>query len=296
MSPETNSGIFVESDCGNNCLLIKTPVAGLYRSPSFRTELITQAVMWEQVEILETSGDWYRVRQEDNYRGWLHKFYAHEGAKPANGSRVVINERHGKIHTQPDKNAQILAEAVFGTELPETDKARGWHHVRLPGALTGWLEPQQMPGQFTREALIHTAETLIGVPYLWGGRTAFGFDCSGFVQTVFKHWGLDLPRDSGDQFAMTSLESIEPDCSAPGDLVFFSRKTSIVHVGVATGKGSLIHCQGAVRIDPLFSTNNVLPELLQDTRAVVKSIEKLVQTRQGLSSEGSSDLGSEVKS
>jgi len=233
--------------------------------------------MWEQVEILETSGNWYRVRQVDNYTGWIHKFYTQTGGKQEKRSGVVVSERHAKIYKRPERTVPILAEVVFGTKLPETGKENGWHQVELPGGDSGWLEHQKMPGHFSRGNLLGTAEKLMGVPYLWGGRTAYGFDCSGFVQTVFKFWGLDIPRDSGEQFALTSLESIELHSCVPCDLIFFRRGGTIVHVGIATGTGSIVHCQGMVRIDPLFSGDNLVSASLQDTEPEARSIERLIR-------------------
>ena len=96
------------------------------------------------------------------------------------------------------------------------------------------------------------AKSLIGCPYRWGGKTSGGFDCSGFVQSVYLAAGILLPRDSWQQSEFLIDRRTEGDLSKPGDLHFFGKNGKISHVGISTGGFGIIHCQGWVK-EEIFS-------------------------------------------
>ena len=114
-------------------------------------------------------------------------------------------------------------------------------------------------------SILHTAHTLMGVPYLWAGTSAKGVDCSGFVRTVFYLHDILLPRDASQQASVGQRLDIAPDFKnlQPGDLLFFGRKATtlraegISHVGIYIGQGRFIHAQGDVHVSSLISTDSL---------------------------------------
>ena len=124
--------------------------------------------------------------------------------------------------------------------------------ICLPNGKTGYIETQKQVLTKTRETIIELAISLLGVPYLWGGKSSFGYDCSGFVQMVLKTLGIDIERDTRKQIRRKKLERIRLDDSKPGDLLFFEENQSINHVAFIIGEGKIIHCSGQVKIESII--------------------------------------------
>jgi len=178
-----------------NCV-VKTLVANLYAKPTFKSELVTQALFNERLEILNIQNNWLKVKQWDDYISWIHKFY---------------------ISTEAD------------------DLSSSWYHINK--------EIKNV------NDLITYANSFVGTPYLWGGRSPFGIDCSGFVQMVYKLNGYKLDRDSHQQSNLGSALSFIEE-SEPGDLAFFDNdEGKIIHVGIIMENNKIIHASGKVRID-----------------------------------------------
>ena len=117
----------------------------------------------------------------------------------------------------------------------------------------------------------------MGIPYVWGGRSSFGFDCSGFVQTIFKFCGHILPRDSKDQLNFDKMDSINYKDSKVGDLVFFSKNDKIEHVGISLGDGTFIHSSGNVKQNSLNHLDENFDENLASKYHSTLSIKQLIQ-------------------
>jgi cell wall-associated NlpC family hydrolase len=115
---------------------------------------------------------------------------------------------------------------------------------------------QQLEKKYTYKHLLNIAQTYLGIPYLWGGKTNQGIDCSGFTQMVFKQNGFNLPRDSYQQAEVGKKVTLKE--AQPGDVAFFQRKIEgegkVVHVGIYLGEGKIIHADGKVRINALDET------------------------------------------
>ena len=121
------------------------------------------------------------------------------------------------------------------------------------------------------EQVLSYAKSLIGCPYRWGGKTSGGFDCSGFVQTLFLLTGMLLPRDSWQQSEKFNHAIIDGKISKPGDLHFFGSDNKISHVGISTGGYNLIHCQGWVKeesFEDIDSANKKLADMYMHTCSV----------------------------
>ncbi len=229
-------------------------VAPVHREPTFGSEIISTTYLWEQLDILETKDDWYRVRQEDRYSGWVAEFYlvgsTHRGIEQNYRSDNLVFP----LHEGPQSNSAILRDATFLSRFPVTAREGEWVRLALPDGLEGWTEDRPRPLSPTPEgeAILQLATRCLGIQYSWGGKTPKGFDCSGFVQTVFQLNGMSLPRDSYVQAQLGQELPDDFNTWETGDLIFFSSKGGrITHVAISMGGGDFIHSSGYVRINSL---------------------------------------------
>lgn len=223
------------------------------KEPSEKAELVTQLLFGEHYEALETSGagDWIRVRNSfDRYEGWISGNQHHSVSR----DYFLYNEKaEFKITTDLttsilyNKRRQVI---VMGSIIPISSAELFRMEERF--AFNG--EAKNLGQRRDYEFLKATALRYAGAPYLWGGKSPFGIDCSGFVQMVFKICGYRLDRDSQQQAKQGKpVGGIEN--KKPGDLAFFKRSSEkISHVGIVLEGGKVIHASGQVRIDKLTAT------------------------------------------
>jgi cell wall-associated NlpC family hydrolase len=260
-------------------LVVNTGVANIYREASFQSEVTTQAILGETPEVQSQRGKWFLVRQWDDYEGWLYYFYLsknqHFGAQ---GERIRVNALVTHIREEPAETAPSLRDVVFGSELPIVLRDGSWVEVMLPDGLSGWLhdEPLNLEGT-PREQLVQIAERFLGAPYMWGGKTPKGFDCSGFIQTCFRAIGVNLPRDARIQHTFKELPPISINDTEPGDLLFFSeKKERITHVTLSLGGGDFIHSSGWVKIESLNEGSPRYNHLLRGIFTTAKDVSELL--------------------
>lgn len=228
-------------------LAVATNLTGLYAGPSFLAEQVSQLLNGWPVEELMTEGRWAFVRQADGYLGWAYRPYlAAEGAPAATH---LICEPVSLLRAGPAADAALVSRALGGTAAAVTAAAGSWAQVALAGGCAGWLPaaelrsldalPQEAAAR--RDRIIDDARRFTGVPYLWGGCSALGIDCSGLAQLTHRLAGVTLPRDADMQF--DAGRPIEAPF-APGDLLFFGElgeRRSITHVGISLGGWRIIH-------------------------------------------------------
>lgn len=228
---------------------IRVPAAALRRKPAHPREMVNQLLFGEAVKILRTKNEqWVRVRSlHDEYEGWLTStmlmFASKEEAK----------RKHPVVSTGLLDSLMIGDERMMipaGSTLPYFDGVKG-KLGELEFVFSGYSRDR-----FAQEPaaawIIQMAKTWLHAPYLWGGRTILGVDCSGFVQVIFKQAGIDLPRDAWQQ-AQVGKPVKKLEEALPGDLAFFDNREDIVHTGILLGNGEIIHASGRVRIDDINS-------------------------------------------
>jgi gamma-D-glutamyl-L-lysine dipeptidyl-peptidase len=226
------------------------------RSPNHRSELKSQLLMGEVVRVLSASRDrqWWRVENEaDGYRGWARnwglipatqaraaRWRARATARVVRASVEALSAPHGGVVVSP-----LFLNSRF---IPLGARA-GFRRLELPDGRRAWVPGRAVAvGRSRGMDLMERVRSLMGVPYLWGGRTAAGFDCSGFTQQVLVEQGIALPRDAWQQFRVSRALRNGEDVR-PGDLVFFGRRGAPVsHVGLALGGGYFAHSRGRVRV------------------------------------------------
>jgi len=227
--------------------MVSVPAAPVRRKPGHRKEMVNQLLFGETVRVLKEKGDlWVKVKSlHDGYEGWLTRNLLEETDEE---SAV----RHSVFVASDPLNLLSLGEKRMmipvGSTLPDFENGG----VQLAGAryeLTGNFlrRDDQKPDATMIERL---SLPWLNAPYLWGGRTMLGVDCSGFVQVVYKQAGIDLPRDAWQQ-AQEGKAVKEFADTQPGDLAFFDRGEEIVHVGIVLPGERIIHASGKVRIDRL---------------------------------------------
>ena len=229
---------------------VRTPVANLYRSHTFMSDQVTQALMGETVEVLDSHETWFKVRQWDNYESWIHGFYLMDvDDTPAD---TYFFDRHTS-QLICDDGCEIYLP--FGVKLPIQQKDEIAVTVILPWGDTGkCILPPKKNIENGVEHLIMNARKFNGVQYQWGGISTFGCDCSGFVQTIYKSVGIKFPRDSHEQF--NENQRIDLENVQKGDLLFFAEKDNIDHVAISLGDSRFIHCSGFVKEESLNSSDS----------------------------------------
>lgn len=255
-------------------LIARSGVAPVFREPSPRVEQVTQLVLGETARILETQASWRRIKcDDDGYEGWVHTGYVLE--VDAEAARSWRNEA-----TAWSEGAVVRAgDAVV--RLPVRARVRlAEGRVGLPGGIRGSLIAGSVArfDDVRRRARLQPAwlwalKNFAGTPYLWGGVTPWGVDCSALVQTTFRARGASLPRDSADQAG--SGAAVPPDDRRPGDLLFFTEGGDrITHVAILGADDALVHatlsCGGFV-VEPWKAGTRAA--FLRDRLAAVRRVE-----------------------
>jgi hypothetical protein len=220
--------------------------AAVRKEDSHRSEMTSQILFGETVEVLEEKGEWFRVRMLfDDYEGWTTWHMIQEADEAlAMGLQNFVASSLVNPLTLPDQLLNLPMGAGLTGFDPET---------RLL-----WKEDYKYHGTFRdirkkgdMDLLKKLTHAWINAPYLWGGKTFMGVDCSGFVQTVFKVAGIRLLRDAWQQAeGGMPVDSISK--AKEGDLAFFcNEKGRVTHVGIVLDGGRIVHASGKVRIDVL---------------------------------------------
>jgi hypothetical protein len=261
-------------------LIAASSVADVRRLPSHASELVTQVVYGDLAIPLKQEGEWFLCQIDDGYLGWIRSWHLVESTRAGQAGflrrcahRVGVN--HSEALTDPDPRSLPVTDLVIGTPVvAEAGGRRGWAAVELADGKRGFvrrphLEKRPRQGAISRTKLVATGLRFLGIPYLWGGNTPKGFDCSGLVQRIYRLHGLVLPRDSDMQSRFGSARrSRDLDELLPGDLLFFGRVPQrITHVGMVLPDRLFLHAYGQVRVNSLDPGHALFePSLAADWR------------------------------
>jgi gamma-D-glutamyl-L-lysine dipeptidyl-peptidase len=224
---------------------VATNLTGLYEKPTFGMPLSSELCYGTDVEILDEEGKWVFTRQNDGYLGWAYKAYLAEGS--AVQATHLVLAPSCDLRAQPATGGEIVTRVVSGTGVTVEETHGEW--AKVAANKTGWMPlsflraVRDIPTSIEdkRERILEDSARMIGVPYLWGGVSGNGIDCSGLARLLHRWVGLEISRDADMQHA--TAKPVEPPFEV-GDLFFFREsgsERSITHMGISLGGWIMIH-------------------------------------------------------
>lgn len=254
--------------------VVNNSVANIRSKPKHSAELATQALLGTGVKVLKKSGSFYLIQVPDGYISWVDK----GGVVLMNGSdyltwsntdKIIYTKTVGNVFQNENEDLTVLADIVLGAQLKYVDHGSDFFKVEFPDKRIGyvkkneaqlyndWLQQVRPSG----ELLENYARGLLGSPYLWGGTSTKGMDCSGFTKTVYLLNGFIIPRDASQQIQAGQQvdENLNFEGLEKGDLMFFGTKATaknkqrVTHVAIwlGNGRGEFIHSAGLVRLSSI---------------------------------------------
>lgn len=261
--------------------IVTVSVAVMKTKASHASELSNQLLAGMVVKLLKKDGGWYYVQSlDDRYLGWMEPDHLVLVTKDqadafARSPRVIVTSLFSLIREKPSVDAPALADLVVGDVLGATAQAGAWTAVQLPDGRRGFVsrtdatdyQAWKTSRAIRPENIEQTARRFMGVPYLWGGTSARGFDCSGYVKTVFRLNGLELQRDAGQQANEGVAVPIDDNLAGlrKGDVLFFGPRpgvSRITHTGIYLGGMLVIHCSGMVKLNSFDPASPLYNETL----------------------------------
>lgn len=218
----------------------------LRREANDRSEMVSQVLFGEFFEIIETQKQWLKIKLDfDNYEGWID----------AKQIKTIDAQQYKLLkEEQPTYNLDLVAfvtdhenaltAITIGSSINFLD-------IKSINSQNHFFDGLKIGGIKQKNSIVEIAYLYLNAPYLWGGKTPFGIDCSGFTQMVYKLNGYLLFRDASQQATQGEVLSFIEECE-PGDLAFFDNEEGkIIHVGILLAQNYIIHASGKVRIDRL---------------------------------------------
>lgn len=247
--------------------------------PGFAEENGNQSLMGTVVEILDTSGYWLKIKSPEPYTAWVVDMGIVEMSEDEieayiAAPKYIVTAELSHVFTEPSRSSRRVCDLVMGdllrisfTQKGKPESRKGFVRAVLPSGKQGWV-PLGDVCDFTRwadglnptaDGVIDVAMLYVGVPYLWGGNTIKGTDCSGLSRSAYFMNGILLPRNSsqqiriGDEVDYSGVEDGDFSALQPGDLVFFGNPQTrrVSHVAIYIGDGHIIHSSNVVRINSL---------------------------------------------
>jgi hypothetical protein len=253
--------------------LINNSVSGIRRKTTRASEMLSQALLGTPVKVFKKKGEWYFIQTPNQYLGWINigdivLFDTATLRQYESGKKIVFNRQCGFSYSKPDIKSQVVSDLVIGCILPVTNETKGFYKVKYPDGREAYVKKTDVIDyrQFIRQKpiekkLAETALKFNGIPYLWGGFSSKGIDCSGFSSLVYYLNGIVLQRDASQQTKYGKEITTRYDYSPlkPGDLLFFGRKATgtkkekVTHVAIYIGGSRFIHSSKRVHITSMDS-------------------------------------------
>ena len=224
---------------------ITEPAVTMREEPSDSSKVASQTLFAEKIQVKERRGEWCFIVTPDGYEGWIRSKAIAEVDKPYEPT-TKITQLVAPIFDREDTEYGDIIRLPYGARVQIIDESKPrWIKIQLPNGMVCYIQR----GDLTPEPVLHTKADLVefsqkflGLPYTWGGRTGFGYDCSGFVQMLYSRIGINLLRDSKQQVLDPRFTTVDREKLEAGDLIFFGKADGrICHVGMYLGNDKFIH-------------------------------------------------------
>lgn len=292
---------------GYEFAVVSNSVANMRGEARHSSELVTQALLGTPLKVLKNTGEWYLVQTPDKYISWVDKggitlMKENEFDTWNNAEKVIVTALNDYVYSSRQFD-EAISDLTAGNVMEKESRLANAFKVRLPDGRSGYVK-KEIAANFDEwlaalnpghQSLVQTARSMLGAPYLWGGTSTKGMDCSGFTKTIFFMNGQIIPRDASQQVREGELVDNEKNWELlqPGDLLFFGTPASneraerVVHVGMWIGDNQFIHASERVRISsveaghPLFDEFN-LNRYLRTKRILKTPSENVIPVSQAL--------------
>ncbi|NVJ89133.1 MAG: C40 family peptidase [Flavobacteriaceae bacterium] len=276
--------VLPDSAVGSNSFAIaRNSVINIRSNPKHSAELGTQGLLGMPLKVLDKKGDFYRVQTPDKYISWVDK----GGITRMNKSnfdnwnaskKVIFTENFGNVYSKKDTNSSIVSDISLGGVLQYLSEDNNFFEVKYPDNRIGYISKNEalvydswlLNTSANPNNIEHISKTMLGFPYLWGGTSAKGMDCSGFTKMVYLMNGFIIPRDASQQINAGIIvdENLTFDGLQKGDLLFFGKKATekskqrVTHVGIWLGNNEqeFIHASGNVHISSMKENHPLYDE------------------------------------
>lgn len=263
--------------------LIYNAVEKLHRTNSYTSETVNEVLFGTPVRLLDKKGSWRRVQTPEKYIGWVSEaiepITEAELRKYNKKEKVIVVSPYALTYETDDTSGEIVSNLVAGNILELKAETSGFFNVGYPDGRKAYIKKEDAVQlnrwmesiEYTQSSIVDRAKKFMGVPYVWGGTSSQGLDCSGFTKLTYFLHGVVLPRDASQQVNTGILvdETGNFDNLQPADLVFFGEKADddsgkerVVHVGIYIGNKRFIHASDYIKInsfdpaDPLYDEYN----------------------------------------
>ncbi|MBS4168332.1 SH3 domain-containing C40 family peptidase [Parachlamydia sp. AcF125] len=267
---------------------INSPVIEMREQPNQESEIVSQAYFAEGIKVLEEAHDWIKIETTvDHYKGWIKKgsLCQRQDSFLSNSSTTFakVNRCAAHLYSVQDTVYGPILTLPFESKLevlePKEESNSRWIKVSLVDGREGYIQRGDVavnPTFVGREQMCNLSLQFLGLPYTWGGRSSFGYDCSGFVQMLYRQMGIYLPRDTKDQINWKGLTAISVEELSPGDLIFFGlAEDKIRHVGLYLGNNQFIHATVAENLPYIRISKLSDPEWNGSGRFIYRAARKL---------------------
>ncbi len=231
--------------------IVNVSALPMREDPSHLSQMVDQLIMGNTVKVLHQVNDWYLVQNHYQYIGWITKPSIYRCTSEGidswlKQSKYIVNNVHSMVYSDSNEYSYPVTDLVLNSRLKIGRITFKWAQVHLPDGRIGYINKSDL--KIIKEPIyniqliqniLKSAKTMIGVPYLWGGNSSKGNDCSGFTQTVFSSVGILIPRDARQQAVLGSMvNKMEVEA---GDLFFFGDGEKVKHVAICLGGLEFIH-------------------------------------------------------
>ena len=274
---------------GENCWgIVYNSVGNLHSQPTHKSDMVSQLLLGMPVRVLDKLDDWLRIQAPEGYIGWvcgsIERMNGRELQARLQKPTIIVTCQYAKSYSKADIYSQSVSDVVIGNIFTLDGKEDNFYKVIYPDGRVAFIEKENAKEvdswlsdiELTGKSIVNTAKQLMGVPYVWGGTSSKGLDCSGFTKIIYWLHGIIIPRDASQQV----LCGVEVDNKGDfekvqkGDLLFFGTKATdentkerVVHVGIYIGNKQFIHAHDYIRINSFnphdklfdqFNTNRYL--------------------------------------